>query len=797
MQKNGFDKLPRRNGNGNGNGSGNGSGYYLPSIEPKTANLEDDDSLDIKQIIKILQRRWLLILAISLTSTAAMAAWTFTRANVYKGSFNLLIEPISDNKPESPLTMLQGSLSEEGYDTQVEVLRSTSVLNPIVDRLKTEYPDIFKVTKEDKDGFTYEDLIKITGKSPLDIKQLKKTKILQISFTDKNKEKIQVLLDRLSSSYLKYSLDDRKIQVKQGIKFVSQELPRLQDKVDGIQQELQKFRQQNNFLDPQEYSKQIYEQLVKVEEEYFKTQVKLREAQSLHNTLQGQLALEPAEALAASYLSESPRYQNLLQELQTVELELAKGNAVMTPENPDYQILQDKKQELLPILQKEATSILGDRLAAYTQNAKNLSSPSSLRLQLSQQYITVTNEMQVLGLRQVALAQAVNSFNVQVKLMPSLARKYTDLQRQLTIASSSLNRFLEASQKLELESAQQTIPWQLVSPPEIEEKPISPKPIQNMAMGVVGGLLLGVGAAMLADRLDPIIYSLEELQDSLPYPILGQVPYEKHLKPLEKVEDTIPVSMPLLQVGDRTIWNDNTPPVPKNLTRGKTLRYNASPFFEAFRSLNTNIRLLGSDSPINSFVISSSIPTEGKSTISSQLAQAAAAMGQRVLIVDADLRRPQVHERLGLNNDRGLSDILAMGFDLEDAIQKVRGVENLDVLTAGASPPDPTRLLSSVKMQQLMEELRSSSYYDLVIYDTPPILGFADGRILAKFTNGVILVAKIGTTDRNLLKQNVENLKVAGIPILGMVVNNVSKNDGGSHYYNRYYNDKASLLRQE
>jgi polysaccharide biosynthesis transport protein len=797
MQKNGFDKLPHRNGNGNSNGNknGNGNGYYLPSIEPKMTNLEDDDNLDVKQIVKILKRRWLLVLAIALTSTAAMAAWTFTRANVYKGSFNLLIEPISDNKTESPLTMLQGSLSEEGYDTQVEVLRSTSVLNPIVDRLNAEYPNIFKVTEEDKDGFTYEDLIAISGKSPLDIKQLKKTKILQVSFTDKNRDKIQKILDRLSSSYLKYSLDDRKIQVKQGIKFVSQELPRLQGKVDSLQQELQRFRQQNNFLDPQEYSTLLSEQLIKVEEQYFQTQVKLKESQSLYNTLKGQLALEPSAALAASYLSESPRYQNLLGELQTVELELAKGSAVMTPENPDYQILQDKKQELLPLLQKEATSILGDRLAAYTQNAKNLSSPSSLRLQLSQQFINATNEVQVLGLRQFALAQAINNFNTQVKAMPSLARQYTDLQRQLGIANSSLNRFLEASQKLELESAQQTVPWQLVSPPEIEKKPISPKPVRNMAIGVLGGLLLGVGAAMLADRLDPIVHSLEELQDSLPYPILGQIPYEKNLKPLEKIEDTISssVSMPLLQVGDRTIWSDNPSlsPVPKTRTKGKTLRYNASPFLEAFRSLNTSIRLLGSDSPINSFVISSSIPTEGKSTISSQLAQAAATMGQRVLIVDADLRRPQVHERLGLNNDRGLSDVLAMGFDLEDTIQKVHSVENLDVLTAGASPPDPTRLLSSTKMQQLMEELRSGNYYDLVIYDTPPILGFADGRILAKYTNGVILVAKIGTSDRNLLKQNIENLKVAGIPILGMIVNNVSKNDGGSHYYNRYYKDKA------
>jgi polysaccharide biosynthesis transport protein len=295
-------------------------------------------------------------------------------------------------------------------------------------------------------------------------------------------------------------------------------------------------------------------------------------------------------------------------------------------------------------------------------------------------------------------------------------------------------------------------------------------------------LLLGIGAALLADKLDPILHSLEELQDSIPYPILGQIPYQKNLKPLKRVQDS--TAIPMLTIGDRAL-SIATNPTPSS--HNKNLRYNASPFLEAFRSLSANIRLLGSDCPINSFVISSSIPAEGKSTISNQLAQAAAAMGQRVLIVDADLRRPQVHERLGLENDRGLSNVLAMGLELEEAIQKIPNLENLDVLTAGEVPPDPTRLLSSTKMQQLMEQLRSDYCYDLVIYDTPPILGFADGRILAKYTNGVILIAKIDTTDRHLLQQNLENLSIAGIPILGMVVNNVSRESQGSHYYTKYY----------
>nr|MDJ0650828.1 polysaccharide biosynthesis tyrosine autokinase [Xenococcaceae cyanobacterium MO_188.B19] len=399
--------------------------------------------------------------------------------------------------------------------------------------------------------------------------------------------------------------------------------------------------------------------------------------------------------------------------------------------------------------------------------------------------------IKVLEIRESALALAIEKLNQDIEYMPLQIRKYTDLQREVTVANRSLVRFLEAQDKLELQASQQALPWQTISEPTVTENPISPNVPRNLALGVIGGLLMGMGAALLAERLDPVFHSAEEMKESVNLPILGLIPTQKDLKPAQIQGTNNQLNLPQLQIGNLALElaENSSAQLPGRETKSK--RYNSSPFLESFRSLNTNIRLLGSDSPLNSIVISSSIPSEGKSTISSHLAQASSAMGQRVLLIDADLRRPQVHEWTGLKNDKGLSNILATGLPIEEAIKTVPQWENLSVITAGDIPPDPTRLLASHKMQELMDKLLESHQYDLIIYDTPPILGFADGRILASRTNGVVLVVRIGKTDRSLLKQNIDNLKMSNVPVLGLVANQTNPNaDGGYHYYNRYYAER-------
>ena len=200
---------------------------------------------------------------------------------------------------------------------------------------------------------------------------------------------------------------------------------------------------------------------------------------------------------------------------------------------------------------------------------------------------------------------------------------------------------------------------------------------------------------------------------------------------------------------------------------------------EAFRSLHTNIHFLASDTPISSLVISSAEHGDGKSTVAINLAQAAAAMGQRVLLVDADLRRPQVHTLLGLPNEQGLSNIVFTDLPVLKVIQRSALSENLFVLTSGQILPEPTKLLSSKKMQNIVEQLRQQ--FDLIIYDTASILGLADSSLLATHTAGILLVTRIDKTDRSVLRQALEQLKLSRTNVLGMVCNGI-KNYNKSIY---------------
>ncbi|MEM6610993.1 MAG: polysaccharide biosynthesis tyrosine autokinase [Cyanobacteria bacterium P01_C01_bin.72] len=774
--------LPLKNKNGNGINQRKGNDSYAYSLPVVTKAPETEgDSIDLRQLTRMVRHRLRLICAVVAGVTATTAIVTFNQEATYKGSFKLLVEPVAEEK-EDPLAVIQQDLSGLDYETQIEVLRSPRVLNPIVEVLAARYPEI-----------DYEELIK-PKKSPLKIEQLNDTKILEISYVDTDANKIQFVLDNLSEAYLRYSLNERRIEVKQGIDFVESQLPEVEARVDELQGKVQKFRQQYNLLDPEQQAKILAQQLVDFEQKYFNTKAELKETRSLYGLLQQQLNLNPQQALAASYLSESPRYQNLLNQLQEIEVELAQESTRFSADNPTIRSLEEKKSRLLTLLQQEAGGVLGQSLSNSVNSSPDLTSPSTLRLELNQQYIQAANEIEILELREAVLQQEIAELAQLTEQMPVIARQYTDLNRQLTVATESLNRFLTAKETLQLQVAQQALPWQTISKPKVLTKPIAPNPPRNLALGLISGLMLGCAAALLAERLDPVFHSSEELKESVNLPILGLIPIQKDLQPADELK-ALPkkdkISLPALQIGNTTLsLNRSLKPAAAKTVDNRQKWNGSSPFLESFRSLNTNIKLLGSDTSLRSFVISSSIPSEGKSTVSCHLAQAAAAMGQRVMLIDADLRRPQVHRWLGVENNEGLSNVLATGLDVDEAIIQVPQWENLSVITAGDIPPDPTRLLASQKMLALMERLKSSRKYDLIIYDTPPILGFADGRILSSRTDGVVLVVRIGKTDRSLLKQNIDNIQMSNVPVLGLIANQVNRTTSSYHYYNSYYADR-------
>ncbi|MGB3296866.1 MAG: polysaccharide biosynthesis tyrosine autokinase, partial [Phormidesmis sp.] len=666
-------------------------------------------------------RAW-VVAGVAAIAMALVTARTLSQKEVYQGQFRVLVEPVNAGNDVSQLTSALGeqrlSRSSLDYETQVQVLRSPELMEPVAEQLSKTYPEL-----------SYLSLL-----SGLSINRLGDTKILEVNYTGSNPVKIQVVLDQLSKTYLKYSLEERQTNLRQGINFVEGQLPELQSQVDKLQNQLEAFRRQYNFIDPEAQSSLLSKQVSRLDEQRLQLEGNRALAEQTFSNLQAQDG-----ALAA--LDGAPVYQQLIGELRSVEAKIAEELTRFEPDSLSIRVLEERRNNLIPLLEQEAQRSLSTKQAIAANNLRAIATQSE------------------------TLASAEGKAEQGLDQLPALIRQYTDLQRELEVATAALNRFRLTRESLEIEAAQTEIPWQLIEVPVQPTRPISPNIPRGLATGAIASLLLGLGAAFLIEKLDNVYHTVDELKAGIKLPMLGTLPFNRDLK------DSQLAPKRSISHGYHTYGGNDE-----------------SSFLEAMRVLHTNIRMLSSDRPIRSIIISSALPGDGKSTVATNLAQVATAMGQRVLIVDTDLRKPQIHDRLDLPNNLGLSNLIADDLPLKSVMQQFDGSGQLFVLTAGKIPPDPTKLLSSHKMQQLMGTFERC--FDLVIYDAPPATGLADVSLIGQRTDGLVLVTYLGKTDKTVLKQTVETLKLAQITTLGLVANGV-KISGLSGYRYYTYGDAA------
>jgi capsular exopolysaccharide synthesis family protein len=293
------------------------------------------------------------------------------------------------------------------------------------------------------------------------------------------------------------------------------------------------------------------------------------------------------------------------------------------------------------------------------------------------------------------------------------------------------------------------------------------------------GLLLGSGAALIIDRSSGKIYSIDELKAATGLPILGTIPFDPLLEAdsmwLQQMQQmTSAQSLPDFS------WEDWPQPM-------------KMPFFESFRSLYTTIRLSNPDRPYKTIAISSVTPDSGKTTISFYLALAAATMGKRVLVVDTDLRRPSLHRYANLENSMGLTNMIGESLDYQELVQPLSFEPNLWMLTAGTIPPDPTKIISSEAMEKFVQWAQEK--FDIVIYDTPPMLGFADSYLMAAHTDGLLMVANLNDLKRTQLDNVLDQLRVTTSSVIGLVANAVKDDSGIDYAYYDDYQTSSSRLK--
>ena len=292
----------------------------------------------------------------------------------------------------------------------------------------------------------------------------------------------------------------------------------------------------------------------------------------------------------------------------------------------------------------------------------------------------------------------------------------------------------------------------VVQPAAVPESPVSPQPFLNAALGLLAGLGLAVGLAIARDTLDTRVSTAQEAADILDAPILASLQIDPAM-------------------ADDWLVSDE---------QGFSVRA------EAFRRLRTNLQFLDVKSHRRSFVITSALAGEGKTTVAVNLALAVAASGSRVVLVDADLRRPQVADYLQIEGSVGLTTVLIGRADVADVVQRWGGDGHLDVIASGAVPPNPSELLGSASMEKLITSLEAD--YDIVLIDSPPMLPVTDPTILSAVTAGAIVVASVGMVRTPQLATVRESMAAAGGALLGVVVNRVTESRGayGAYGYAHY-----------
>ena len=285
---------------------------------------------------------------------------------------------------------------------------------------------------------------------------------------------------------------------------------------------------------------------------------------------------------------------------------------------------------------------------------------------------------------------------------------------------------------------------------QVPDKASSPKIPQNLGIGLIVGLLVGLGVAVLRHVLDTKVRNESDVRALTDSPILGVVAYDQEVSSHPVILRDQPLAAPS----------------------------------EAVRRLRTNLQFIDIGHRSKSLVISSSIPGEGKSTIAINLAVSQADAGARVILVDADLRRPSIAEYLGIEGGVGLTTVLIGRAEVEDVVQPF-GKTSLDLLPSGQIPPNPSELLGSVAMADLLERLSGS--YDMVLLDSPPLLPVTDSVVLSNLAGGALVVVGVDRIHRPQLQQSLESLETAGAHVFGIVMNKLARREAATYGYGSGY----------
>ncbi|NJN01611.1 MAG: polysaccharide biosynthesis tyrosine autokinase [Leptolyngbyaceae cyanobacterium RM1_1_2] len=719
--------------------------------EETTAAVEQ---IDLRKYWLVLKRRWWAAAGTFVLPVAAATALTLSEEPVYRASGQLLLQV----DRSASLTGVGQDLSDfetvsgqtDPLKTQAALLRSPVILQEVAKSL-----DI----RNSEGELIAPDAIARS----LNVEALGDSDVLVLSYTSDEPDLAVAIVNQVMETYVDKNVLANRATAAAAREFLADEKPIAQAAAEQAAEDIRQFKTDNQVIALDQEVSTTLEAISTLSGEINEAQARLAELESRSGELQRQLNMSPQQAATASTLSQAPGIQQVLTDLQTAQTELASQQALYTQEYPVIQNLQRQVDSLNALLQERVAQVLGQALDVPAASLQMV----DLQQDLTSQLLSIEIERLSLLPRVSSLIETRSRFQQRANAFPSLEKQQRNLERQLETATSIYESLESRLQEASIAENQS------IGTAQIIEAALGPTVIaadnkKLLVAGAVAGVFLGIAVAFFLDLVDRTVKTVQDAESLFGYTLLGVIPKFSTEAYLQSLHGLPP-------------QKSNQKISPRIVALDAYGAYNSF-VYSAYQMLQANLKFMSSDKKNRAIAITSSIPQEGKSEVSANLAATLAQNGSRVLLVDADMRSPSQHHLWGLVNAVGLSHVLVGEGTLAQGIQAISN--NLFVLTAGIVPPNPLALIDSERMKTLIQGFLRE--YDYVVFDTPPLAGIADAAVLGTAVDGVLLLARTRFVDSASAIAAKSLLARSGANVLGLVANGVDTKDEPNSIYAHY-----------
>ena len=723
------------------------------------APLPTHDSI-VREYLRILIKRKWVVLGSLAVIFGVVAIATLRSTPIYEAVGSIAInrmDPMLLNFKDSPGGGL-GYYDPTEMDTEVRILRSDLLALQVIRQLDFDKRPEFGGSGEKSNSLelttdalrpdsAQTSMLLGSFKSGLTVSLVPNTRIVEIRYRSPDKNLAARVVNTLISTYVEQNFKTRYESTMQASDWLSKQLVDLQMKVETSQEKLVKYQKEHEILGIDEKQNIITEKLDELNRELTAAESARMAKQSVYELMQsgdpdtvtstaiGVAGAGGGDASAAS--SASSLLERLRSQQADLRIQIAQLSTQFGPAYPKVAQLDNQLKEVGAQIQAETKKTL--------DHVRN-------------DYMAALQQERMLSAALEKQKQEANNLNESAISYTLLKR---DVETNRTLYEGLLEKLKEAGVSAGLRSTN----VRNVDQARVPTAPTEPNVPRNLAFALALGLTTGIGLAFLMEGMDNTVRTPEQAQAISALPSLGMIPLGSKLAG---------------ESGARRLAIASSKEAVELVTQARP----QSQMAESYRALRTSLLLTSLGAPPKVILVTSALPQEGKSTTSINCAIVLAQKGARVLLVDADLRRPSIHKTLGMGPRTGLSNVLTGNANLQQAIVRSPIMPTLFILPAGTPPPNPAELLASSNMKDVLAELRDQ--YDHIVVDTPPTLSVTDAVVMSTRADSVVLVIRSGQTTKQALRRARELLVQVNARVSGVLLNAVDLSSPDYYYYYEY-----------